>query len=112
MIRTLIVALIGLGLVRSPKLLVADFSTAGQTDPPKAAEVRQEPLAKFDKNVVKNEVAKAKKKNAKADNGQQAAEAILKKYDTNGDGKLDATELAAMIKDLHAKRESKKKAAT
>lgn len=113
MIRTLVAAFVGLGLIAGSKLLLADDSTAGQTDPPKVTEVRQDPLAKFDKSLVKAEAAKAKKKKgAKAGDGQLAAQAILKKYDTNGDGKLDATELAAMMKDLHAKKETNKKKAT
>jgi hypothetical protein len=110
MIRTLVATLVGLGLIAASRALLADDSTTSQTDPPKVTEVRQDPLGKFDKNLVKSEVAKAKKKKgAKGGDGQLAAEAILKKYDTNGDGKLDATELAAMMKDLHAKRETNKK---
>ena len=86
------------------------------------AVVRQELLAKYDKNgngkldpdelaAAKADMAKKREKAAKGAKGL-TAEAVLKKYDTNGDGKLDAAELSAMIKDLQAKRDAKKKAAT
>jgi len=106
-------------------MLPAGLAWAGDTTAAKGnaagkAVVRQELLAKYDKNgngkldadelaAAKADLAKKREKAAKGTKGL-TADAVLKKYDTNGDGKLDAAELSAMIKDLQAKHEAKKKA--
>ena len=110
-------------------LVVAIFSSGLRADDAKPngdavakGPIRQELLAKFDKNgngkldanekaAAKAELAKQKAKGGK-DAGMLTADALLKKYDINGDGKLDTTELATMIKDLQARREAHKKKAT
>jgi hypothetical protein len=45
---------------------------------------------------------------APTDNGQPIRTQVIQKYDTNGDGVLDANEKAAMRADFKAKREAKR----
>ena len=108
--------------------LLAFNGTARAADPGKSAAAGGPMLQKFDKNgdgaldayelaaaLAQHEEHHAAKsgkpaKAAKEPNADLAkAEALIKRFDTNGDGKLDASELQTMRAAMEVKHEARKK---
>ena len=108
--------------------LLAVNCTANAADPGKPTAAGGPMLQKFDKNgdgtldaselaaalaqYQEHHAAKSGKpaKTTKEPNADLAkAEALIKRFDTNGDGKLDATELQAMRAAMEVKHEARKK---